>query len=105
MPAIKIVLDITRLVEEGKLTAQEAERLHGASNCSGPRSDVLIMHRDPTAGLRNGTGQGLLPDGGAGVAVFGWFGVAVGLGWRGTAFPIFGYSGKFPCCSWLVVDV
>jgi iron complex transport system permease protein len=27
MPAIKIVLDITRLVEEGKLTAQEAERL------------------------------------------------------------------------------
>ena len=26
-PAIKIVLDITRLVEEGKLTAQEAERL------------------------------------------------------------------------------
>jgi iron complex transport system permease protein len=25
--AIKIVLDITRLVEEGKLTAQEAERL------------------------------------------------------------------------------
>jgi hypothetical protein len=28
MPAIKIVLDITRLVEEGKLTAQEAERLH-----------------------------------------------------------------------------
>ena len=29
MPAIKIVLDITRLVEEGKLTAQEAERLQG----------------------------------------------------------------------------
>ena len=28
-PAIKIVLDITRLVEEGKLTAQEAERLQG----------------------------------------------------------------------------
>ena len=27
MSAIKIVLDITRLVEEGKLTAQEAERL------------------------------------------------------------------------------
>src|ERR1700756_2542082 len=27
MPAIKIVLDITRLVAEGKLTAQEAERL------------------------------------------------------------------------------
>src|ERR1700736_2350407 len=27
MPTIKIVLDITRLVEEGKLTAQEAERL------------------------------------------------------------------------------
>src|ERR1700751_242993 len=27
MPAIKIVLDITRLVNEGKLTAQEAERL------------------------------------------------------------------------------
>jgi iron complex transport system permease protein len=27
MPAIKIVLDITRLVDEGKLTAQEAERL------------------------------------------------------------------------------
>jgi hypothetical protein len=27
VPAIKIVLDITRLVEEGKLTAQEAERL------------------------------------------------------------------------------
>src|SRR6516164_4633339 len=27
MPAIKIVLDISRLVEEGKLTAQEAERL------------------------------------------------------------------------------
>jgi hypothetical protein len=27
MPAIRIVLDITRLVEEGKLTAQEAERL------------------------------------------------------------------------------
>ena len=27
MPAIKIVLDITRLVKEGKLTAQEAERL------------------------------------------------------------------------------
>jgi hypothetical protein len=26
-PAIRIVLDITRLVEEGKLTAQEAERL------------------------------------------------------------------------------
>ena len=26
-PAIKIVLDITRLVKEGKLTAQEAERL------------------------------------------------------------------------------
>src|SRR6516164_1356844 len=29
MPAIKIVLDITRLVEQGKLTAQEAERLQG----------------------------------------------------------------------------
>jgi hypothetical protein len=27
MPAIKIVLDITRLVEEGKLTAEESERL------------------------------------------------------------------------------
>src|SRR6201997_3855855 len=27
MPALRIVLDITRLVEEGKLTAQEAERL------------------------------------------------------------------------------
>src|SRR5215813_3218180 len=27
MPAIRIVLDITRLVEDGKLTAQEAERL------------------------------------------------------------------------------
>jgi iron complex transport system permease protein len=27
VPAIRIVLDITRLVEEGKLTAQEAERL------------------------------------------------------------------------------
>ena len=27
MSAIKIVLDITRLVEEGKLTAPEAERL------------------------------------------------------------------------------
>src|ERR1700739_3433129 len=27
MPANKIVLDITRLVNEGKLTAQEAERL------------------------------------------------------------------------------
>ena len=27
MAAIKIVLDITRLVEQGKLTAQEAERL------------------------------------------------------------------------------
>ena len=27
MPAIKIVLDITRLMQEGKLTAQEAERL------------------------------------------------------------------------------
>ena len=26
-PAIRIVLDITRLVEEGKLTTQEAERL------------------------------------------------------------------------------
>src|SRR6516225_8853108 len=29
VPAIKIVLDITRLVQEGKLTAQEAERLQG----------------------------------------------------------------------------
>jgi hypothetical protein len=27
VPAIKIVLDITRLVEEGKLTVEEAERL------------------------------------------------------------------------------
>src|SRR5260370_40856180 len=27
VPAIRIVLDITRLVEEGKLTPQEAERL------------------------------------------------------------------------------
>jgi hypothetical protein len=26
-PAIRIILDITRLVAEGKLTAQEAERL------------------------------------------------------------------------------
>jgi hypothetical protein len=31
MPAIKIVLDITRLVEEGKLTAQEADRLQALS--------------------------------------------------------------------------
>jgi hypothetical protein len=31
MPTIKIVLDITRLVEEGKLTAQEAERLQALS--------------------------------------------------------------------------
>jgi hypothetical protein len=30
MPAIKIVLDITRLVEEGKLTAQEARAAPGA---------------------------------------------------------------------------
>jgi hypothetical protein len=40
MPAIKIVLDITRLVEEGKLTAQEAGRLKTLV-----RRDVRCRHR------------------------------------------------------------
>ena len=31
--AIRIVLDITRLVAEGKLTAQEAERLQALAKC------------------------------------------------------------------------
>src|SRR6516165_5628510 len=50
MPAIKIVLDITRLVEEGKLTAQEAERLQAlAKRDTGSLAINVLMSFGPVA--------------------------------------------------------
>ena len=50
MSAIKIVPDITRLVEEGKLTAQEAERLQAlARRDTGSLAINVLMSFGPTA--------------------------------------------------------
>ena len=49
-PAIRIVLDITRLVEEGKLTTQEAERLQAlARRDTGSLAINVLMSFGPTA--------------------------------------------------------